>query len=170
MNDKKRSRIEQARQEAADRRQKAMVSLAHCLGRSDVYRHHHDGLVHEMLADGGAAAFSNVKKLRFAAYVCSWFAGLAGVIERYQQLANNGTIPDSADLSQLITPEFVGLLKPFRNAASHCSDHDDERVLDLLSTPHTTPDRAAEIAEAFRAYFKLHSTRPIYVDDSDESA
>jgi hypothetical protein len=168
MDDKKRSRIEKARQEAADRRQKAIVSLAHCLGRSDVYRHHHDGLVHEMLANGGTAAFSTVKKLRFAAYVCSWFAGLAGVIERYQQLVSNGTLPESTELSRLITAEFIDLLKPFRNAVSHCSDHDDERVLDLLSTPHTTPDRAAEIAAAFRAYCELHSTRPIYVDEPED--
>ncbi|MEP6891418.1 MAG: hypothetical protein ABI955_12070 [Nitrospirota bacterium] len=71
MNDKKRERVERAQQEAADRRQKAIVSLAHCLGRSDVYRFHHDALVHEMLAAGEGDHFTNAKKLRFVAYVCS---------------------------------------------------------------------------------------------------
>jgi hypothetical protein len=167
VNDKKKARVEKAQVEATERRQKAIVSLAHCLGRSDVYRHHHDGLVRETLEAGGSAAFSTVKKLRFAAYVCAWFAGLAAVIERYQQLTENGTLPRSDSLDRLITPEFVDLLKPFRNAVAHCSDHDDDRVLNLLGTPHTTPDLAAEIASVFRSYFQQHSSRPIYVSDSD---
>ena len=70
---------------------------------------------------------------------CFWFAGLATVVERYQQLVANGTIPDSQDVSQLLTSEFIALLKPFRNAVAHCSDHDDARVLQLLNEPHTVP-------------------------------
>lgn len=99
MNDKKRERVERPQQEDADRRQKAIVSLAHCLGRSDVYRLHHDALVSEMLAAGEGDHFTDAKKLRFVAYVCSWFAGLATVIERYQQLVNTGTLPESEELS-----------------------------------------------------------------------
>jgi hypothetical protein len=166
MNERKKARAEQADRETADRRQKAIVSLAHYLGRADVYRHHHDALIHEMLAAGDRAAFTNAKKLRFTAYACAWFAGLSGVIERYQQLVSKGVLPPSAELSHLITPAFLDLLKPFRNAVSHCSDHDDERVLELLATPTTTPDHAAEICAAFKSYLTLHSTRPIYASES----
>ena len=162
MNEKKRARVEQAEVETAERRQKAIVSLAHCLGRSDVYRLHHDVLVEEILLAGGSEHFTDTKKLRFAAYVCAWLAGLAAVIERYQQLVSNGTLPSSEEMSRLVTPEYLDLLKPFRNAVAHCSDHDDDRLLDLLNTPNTTPDRAAEISEAFKRYFAQNSTRPIY--------
>jgi hypothetical protein len=167
MNEKKKARVEQAEREAADRRQKAIVSLAHCLGRADVYMMHHDGLVREMLDAGSIEAYTNVKKLRFASYVCAWFAGLSGVIERFQQLVRSGTLPPSDELDALIMPDFLDLIKPFRNAVSHCSDHDDERVLDLLSTPETAPDRAEAISAAFKRYFKLHSTRPIYVSGNE---
>jgi hypothetical protein len=165
MNDEENIRVESAQSEAAERRQKAIVSLAHCLGRSDLYRLHHDALIHEVLAAGGGDHFTNTKKLRFAAYVCSWFAALAAVIERYEQLTNKGTIPRSEEISQLRSSDFLDLLKPFRNAVAHCSDHDDERVLDLLNTPNSTPDRAAAIADAFKQYFQLHSTRVIYSQD-----
>ena len=167
MDEKKKARVEAAAQAAVERRQKAIVSLAHCLGRADVYRRHHDGLVHEMLKAEGIEAFTNAKKLRFAAYVCAWFAGLSGVIERYQQLVNNGTLPQSDKLAALMTPEFVDLVKSFRNAVSHCSNHDDDRVLDLLATPDATPDRAAELSVAFQQYFELHSARPIYVSETE---
>jgi hypothetical protein len=166
MSDKKSERVESARLEAADRRQKAIVSLAHCLGRCDVYRLHHDALIHEVLAAGGSERFTDAKKLRFAAYVCSWFAGLATVIERFQQLVNAGTLPKSEELSTLISADYLDLLKPFRNAVAHCPDHDDERVLALLNTPFTSPDRAANISHAFKRYFELHSTRPIYTGTS----
>jgi hypothetical protein len=162
MNDKKRERVERAQVEAAERRQKAIVSLAHCLGRSDVYRLHHEALIHEMLEAGGSEHFTNVKKLQFAAYVCSWFAGLATVIERFQQLTNDGVLPKSEELSTLLSSDFLDLLKPFRNAVAHCSDHDDDRVLALLSTVDITPDRATEISLALKRYFELHTTRPIY--------
>lgn len=170
MNDKKRERVERAQQEAADRRQKAIVSLAHCLGRSDVYRFHHDALVHEMLAAGEGDHFTNAKKLHFVAYICSWFAGLATVIERYQQLVNTGTLPESEELSALISSEYLDLLKPFRNAVAHCSDYDDDRILDLLNTPQTTPDRAADISQAFKRYFQRHSTRPIYTGTTGDAS
>src|SRR5713101_8030820 len=154
MSEGKQERVARAQQEANVRRSKAIRSLAHCLGRSDVMRLHHDGLVHEMLEAGGGEHFTSAKKLRFAAYVCFWFAGLATVVERYQQLVANGTIPRSGEVSQLLTPEFIDLLKPFRNAVAHCSDHDDARVLQLLSEPHTIPDHAAAVALAFRKYFQ----------------
>jgi hypothetical protein len=161
MNDKKRARIEQAQLDAAERKQKAIISLAHCLGRSDVYRLHHDSLVYEQF-DNEEEEFTTVRKLRFVAYTCAWFSGLAAVIERFEELVNKGTIPKSDELAELITPDYVDLLKPFRNAIAHCSDHDDERILRLLDTPETTTDRAAELADAFKRYFKANSTRPIY--------
>src|SRR5256885_2134951 len=109
MNDAKRARIEEAQRHTADRRQKAIVSLAHCLGRSDVMRIHHDALVNEMLAAGGIEHFTEVKKQRFATYVCFWFAGLATVVERFQQLVANGTLPPSDELSSLISTDFLDL-------------------------------------------------------------
>jgi len=151
MNEAKKDRVARAQEEARARRSKAIRSLAHCLGRSDVMRFHHDGLVNEMLE--AHAQFTTIKKLRFEAYVCFWFAGLATVVERYQQLVNSGIIPGSQKVSDLLTVEFIDLLKPFRNAVAHCSDHDDERVLQLLSSPNTVPDHAAAVALAFREYF-----------------
>lgn len=166
MDKRKQARIDQARLEAAERTQKAIVSLAHCLGRSDVYRIHHDALVHEMLDAGGIEAFSDVKKLRFAAYVSAWFAGLSGVIERFEQLVGKGTLPQSDELSRLITPAFVDVIRPFRNAVSHCSDHDDDRVLQFLGAPDVVPDDAAAISSAFKRYFQTHSTRDLYPSES----
>jgi hypothetical protein len=154
VNERKQERIAQAQKEANDRRMKAIHSLAHCLGRSDVMRLHHDSLVHEMLGAERKMPFTTAKKTRFSAYVCFWFASLATVVERYQQLVGNGTLPESPELSQLLTPDFIDLLKPFRNAIAHCSDHDDARVLQLLSDPHRTPDHAAAVARAFKMYFK----------------
>lgn len=155
MNEDKIIRVEKAKKELNERRQKALRSLAHCLSRSDVMRIHHDVLVKE-LADSGLE-FTDVKKARFAAYVCFWFASLAAVIERYEQLVSNGTIPRSEYLSSLLTKEFIDILKPFRNAVAHCSDHDDRRVLNLLDLHHTVPDHAEQIAHAFQAYFKEHT-------------
>jgi hypothetical protein len=152
MNETKLARIEKAKVEAAERKRKAIVSLAHCLSRSDVMRLHHDLLVKE-LADTGAG-FTDAKKVRFMAYTCFWFASLAAVIERYQQLSTNGTIPTSGILSTLITDDFVDLLKPFRNAVAHCSDHDDQRVLNLFEQPNFMPDRAEQITDAFHTYFQ----------------
>lgn len=157
MDDDKLSRIEKAKRESAERRQKAIRSLALCLSRSDVMRIHHDVLVKE-LADSGQE-FTDVKKARFAAYVCFWFATLAAVIERFEQLVSNGTIPRSDRLSSLLTKEFIDLLKPFRNAVAHCSDHDDQRVLNLLDNRHTIPDHAEQVAHAFQAYFKEHTPK-----------
>jgi hypothetical protein len=153
MSETKQERIARAKQDASARCSKAIRSLAHCLGRSDVMRLHHDGLVHEMV-EAGAEHFDSVKKQRFVAYVCFWFAGLATVVERYQQAVASGTIPNCEDVSELLTAEFIDLLKPFRNAVAHCSDHDDERVLRLLSEPHTVPDHATAVALAFRRYFR----------------
>lgn len=155
MKDDKLTRIAKAKQESIERRQKAIRSLSLCLSRSDVMRIHHDVVVKE-LADSGLE-FTDVKKVRFAAYVCFWFATLAAVIERYEQLVSNGTIPRSDRLSSLLTKDFIDLLKPFRNAVAHCSDHDDQRVLNLLGDPHSIPDHAEQIAHAFQAYFKEHT-------------
>jgi len=160
MDDRKRARIAEEQRLLAERRQKAIVSLAHCLGRSDVMRLHHDALIHEMLETG--EEFTNAKKLRFAAYVCYWFAGLATVVERYQQLVKAGTLAPSDELNALISTDFLDILKPFRNAVAHCSDHDDDRVLELMNNPNTIPDRGTAIAAAFKIYFESHSTRPIY--------
>jgi hypothetical protein len=152
MNDVKRERIAKAQLEANERRRRAIRSLAHCLGRSDVMRLHHDGLVNELVEAGDVGQFTTIKKQRFIAYVCFWFAGLATVVERYQQLVSNGTMPDSEKVSKLLTTEFIDVLKPFRNAVAHCSDYDDARVLQLLDNPHTIPDHAAAVSLAFREY------------------
>ena len=151
MNDKKKERVDRAEKEAAARRSKAIRSMGHCLGRSDVMRLHHNGLVNEMLVEG--AEFTEAKKLRFAAYVCFWFAGLAAVVERYQELVNDKTIMGSKKVSDLLTADFLDLLKPFRNAVAHCSNHDDDRVLKRLELPDKIPDHAAEVAAALREYF-----------------
>src|SRR5262245_57552582 len=119
MNENKQERIARAQQEADARSRKAIRSLAHCLARSDVMRLHHDGLVREMLEAGGGEHFTSVKKQRLAAYVCFWFASLATVVERYQQLVTAGTIPDSEEVSRLLTSDFIDLLKRFRNAVAH---------------------------------------------------
>ena len=78
------------------------------------------------------------------------------MIERYQELVAKGTLPASQALAELLTSDFIDLVKPFRNAVAHCSPHDDERVLELLSNPHTIPDRAAEVAHAFHQYIEKH--------------
>lgn len=117
-------------------------------------RIHHDTLVKE-LADTGAE-FTDVKKARFNAYTCFWFAGLAAVVERYQELSKSGAIPKSQELSKLLTEEFIDILKPFRNAVAHCSDYDDQRVFNLLDSVHTVPDYAELIAHTFQAYLKEH--------------
>ena len=155
MKEDKLARVEKANKEAAERRQKALTSLAHCLSRSDVMRVHHDALVKE-LADGDME-FTDIKKARLSTYVCFWFASLAAAIERYEQLVSNGTIPVSSKLSRLLTKDFINLLKPFRNAVAHCSDHDDRRVLDLFDNPQSMPNRAEQIAHAFHEYFKEHT-------------
>ncbi len=115
-------------------------------------------MVHEMVDADDLAQFTSVKKLRFAAYICFWFAGLATVVERYQQLVSSGTIPDSVTVSALLTTEFIDRLKPFRNAVAHCSDHDDARVLQLFEDPYSIPDHAAAVSSAFRQYFRDQGT------------
>jgi hypothetical protein len=152
MSEAKKERVERAQSEASDRRRKAIRSLAHCLGRSDVMRLHHDSMVNELVEEN-ERQFKPAKLQRFAAYVCFWFTGLATVVERYQQLVANGSIPESERLSNLLTPEFIDLLKPFRSAVAHRSDHDDARVLELLVDPHRVPDYAAEVSLAFHEYF-----------------
>ncbi|MEQ1574275.1 MAG: hypothetical protein ABL993_08515 [Vicinamibacterales bacterium] len=64
MNERKQGRIAQAQQEANARRSKAIRSLAHCLGRSDVMRYHHNGLVHELLEGELGEQFTAVKAVR----------------------------------------------------------------------------------------------------------
>ena len=155
MKEDKFARIEKAKREADECRQKALHSLAHCLSRGDVMRHHHDALIKELANTG--QVFSDVKEARFAAYIWFWFVSLSAVIERFEQLVANGTIPKSDKLSSLLTKEFIDIVKPFRNAVAHCSDHDDQRVLNLLNQPHSVPDHAEAIALAFHAYFKEHT-------------
>jgi hypothetical protein len=153
----KKHRVQQSQDAAADRRDKAIRSLSICFSRNEVMRVHHDVLVTEILSAGGIKAFDNpTKKARFITYISYWFAGLAAVIERYQELKTKGTIPISSKLEALLTPEFFNLVKPFRNAVVHCTEHDDKRVLELLSNPETIPDWAGRIAVAFREYFKQH--------------
>jgi hypothetical protein len=154
MNEAKQERVARAREEAEARRKKAIRSLAHCLARSDVMRLHHDILVRQTAEAVGEEPSGAITNQRLFAYVCFWFAGLAAVVERYQQLVNVGTIPDSEDVSRLLTSDFIDILKPFRNAVAHCSDHDDDRVFQLLGAPNTVPDQAAAVSLAFRKYFQ----------------
>lgn len=153
MNDRKKERTELERQAAEERRKKAMYSLGICFLRSEVMRRHHDALLVAIAYDGTDEwQSSDITKARFISYVCYWFAGLAAVIERYQELANKGTIVRDSAIDSLLTPDKIDLIKPFRNAVSHCSPHDDARVLDFLAQPDVLPDWAAEAAAAFRRY------------------
>lgn len=159
MNEAKKARVERAALEAKARMHKHILSLHHCLVRSDVMRHHHDNLVHEMLETEDPAAFNDVKKCRFSAYIAFWFAGLTGVIERYEELREKGVIPRDNELDGLITDDFKDVVKPFRNSVAHCSDHDDRRTLEIFNHEATIPDQATKIAEAFHRYFSEHSER-----------
>lgn len=152
----KRDRTEKATLEAQKRMQKHLLSLHHCLVRSDVMRHHHDALVQEMTEADDLQTFTDVKKARFSAYLAFWFTGLVGVIERYEQLRDKKAIPPSPEIDRLLSESFKDVLKPFRNSVAHCSDHDDQRTLNLFGHVDTIPDRAAEIAQAFHTYFKKH--------------
>jgi len=156
MNQRKKERIDRERVAAEERRRKAMISLSICFVRSEVMRDHHDVLVVEALAAGSSEAFgqSEIKKARFATYISYWFAALSALIERYQALVTSKTIAGDAQIDALLRPAMIDLIKPFRNAVAHCSEHDDPRVLELLSNPHTVPDWAGEVAMAFRAYFE----------------
>ena len=133
-----------------------------CFIRAEVMRGHHDAMVHEALDQGGLAhvAESELRKARFITYVSYWFTALAAVIERYQELSGKGTIPSNADLDALLTDDMINLVKPFRNAIAHCSDHDDDRVLGLLENAPTVPDWAEKVATSFRSYFALHDEPP----------
>lgn len=156
MNEAKNTRIAQAAVKSAERTQRHLHSLHHCLVRSDVMRYHHDGLVQEMLADDRPDAFSSVKKVRFMAYIAFWYTALAGVVERYEELRENGSVPADPRIDSLLTEEFKAVVKPFRNSVAHCSDFDDRRTLAILDHEATIPDQAAAIADAFHAYFKTH--------------
>lgn len=158
MNDTKKKRAEDAAQKALSRQRKHLLSLHHCLARSDVMRHHHDGLVQEISTSDDPAAFNNVKKVRFAAYISFWFAGLSGVIERYEQLRNKEAIPSCPEIDTLLTDKFKDILKPFRNSVSHCSDHDDPRTLQLFEHKNIVPEQATAIANAFHKYFHAHDS------------
>ena len=105
-------------------------------------------------------AESELRKARFITYVSYWFTALAAVIERYQELSRKGTIPSNVDLDALLTDDMIDLVKPFRNAIAHCSDHDDDRVLSLLENAPTVPDWAEKVATSFRTYFALHDEPP----------
>jgi len=154
MSDAKKARIENARLEANERRTRALNSLALCLSRSNVMRVHHNAFIHEIEARGGLeVVWSSVAaKTRFTTYVAYWFAGLAAVIERYQELTGKDTIPTDPKLDALLTEDRLSLVKPFRNAIAHCSDFDDARVLRLLEAAETLPDWAETVAHEFRRY------------------
>lgn len=156
MKQDKQTRIKQSKATEVEKRRKAVKSLDFCFSRSEVMRVHHDALVAELMSSGGIEAFKNstTKKARFNTYVAYWFAGLSAAIERYQEQSAKGVIPISSELDQLMTPEFIKIVKQFRNAAAHCSEHDDKRVLELLSYPDAIPSRAEEIANAFRNYIR----------------
>ena len=155
MDQRKQERVDRERVAAEERRRKTVVSLSVCFVRSEVMREHHDAIVLEAVAAGGTAVFaqSEVKQARFVTYISYWFAALSALIERYQALVTSKTIPGDEQIDALLRPEMIDLIKPFRNAVAHCSEHDDPRVLDLLSNPHTVPDWAAEVATVFRGYF-----------------
>ena len=152
----KRARIEKAVKEAEARMHKHILSLHHCLVRSDIMRHHHDNLVREMVEEKDPATFNDVKKCQFSAYIAFWFAGLTGVIERYEELRDREAIPCDNELDNLITSDFKGVVKPFRNSVAHCSDHNDRRTLELFNHETTAPDQATMIARAFHRYFSEH--------------
>lgn len=156
MNEAKNARAAKAVLDAAERTQKHLHSLHHCLVRSDVMRYHHNGLVQEMLDDDCPDAFNTVKKVRFMAYLAFWYTALAGVIERYEELRDKGTVPADPAIDSLLTEEFKSVVKPFRNSVAHCSDFDDRRTMALLDHEATVPDQATAIAEAFHAYFQVH--------------
>ena len=121
-------------------------------------RIHHDMLVREIEASG-IEAFTAAKKVRFGAYLAFWFTGLAGVVERYEELTNSDAIPGDEEISKLITPNFKSLVKRFRNSVAHCSDHDDQRTLQLLDHEPWVPDQATALAEAFHSYFAKNKPR-----------
>jgi hypothetical protein len=156
MNQAKKVRIEQATHEAWERTQKHLHSLHHCLARSDVMRHHHDALVQEMTEADHPDAFNNVKKVRFMAYLSFWYTALSGVIERYEQLRDDGSIPADPDIDHLLTDDFKNIVKPFRNSVAHCSAYDDRRTLEIFEHEATVPDHAASLAQAFHSYFNTH--------------
>jgi hypothetical protein len=58
----------------------------------------------------GAIGDYDAAMTQFRAYVAYWFAGLAAVVERYQELASKGTIPADATLDRLLDDEHLALL------------------------------------------------------------
>lgn len=156
MNEGKKARVAQAAIEEAERMQKQLHSLHHCLVRSDVMRYHHNDLVQEMLDSESPDGFNDVKKVRFISYISFWYTALASVIERYEELRDKKTIPRDPVIDSLLTEEFKGVVKRFRNSVAHCSDFDDRRTLDIFNNEATIPDQAAAISDAFHAYFKTH--------------
>lgn len=156
VNEAKNARVAKAALDAAERTQRHLHSLHHCLVRSDVMRYQHNSLVQEMLDDDRTEAFNNVKNVRLMAYLAFWFTALAGVIERYEELRDKGALPTNPAIDSLLTEEFKSIVKPFRNSVAHCSDFDDHRTIALLDQEATVPDQAAAIADAFHAYFKVH--------------
>ena len=152
MNQAKEERRAAAESAAVERRRRHCLSLLHCLSRSNVMRYHHDGLVLELSESG--EEFSDIKKVRFSAYIAFWFTALTGVIERYEHLRNSGALPPDEQIDSLLTEEFKAIVKPFRNSVAHCSDHDDSRTLRLYEVEHAVPDHAAALAGAFDSYLR----------------
>ncbi|WP_313218435.1 hypothetical protein [Stenotrophomonas sp.] len=151
----KEERVRLAAADKASRTRKHLLSLHHCLARSDVMRHHHDALVAEISTEG-MDAFTDVVKVRFFAYLAFWFTALAGVIERYEALRNSGSIPGDPAVDLLLTTEFKDIVKRFRNSVAHCSEYDDRRTLEFFDYEDKVPDHAALLATAFHAYLKKH--------------
>ena len=156
MSDEKKARILQVASLAKKKLQRDLLSLHHCLARSDVMRHHHEALIKQMVKAEGPAAFNDLKKVRFGAYIAFWFTGLACVIERYEQLRNNSSIPSDVAIDNLITIKFKNTVRDFRNSVAHCSDFDDKRILKLYELESTVPDHAIALAKAFHAYLRIH--------------
>lgn len=154
----KEDRVRRAATEKAGRTQKHLLSLHHCLVRSDVMRHHHDALVAEVSHEG-MEAFTAIKKVRLFAYLAFWFTALAGVIERYEELRNSGSIPRDPEVDRLLTTEFKGIVKRFRNSVAHCADHDDQRTLEFFDHEAKVPDHATSLAAAFHAYIRKQKSQ-----------
>lgn len=154
MTNAKSERQKRAALEASERRTRALNSLAMCLSRSNVMRMHHNLFIQEIDARGGMDVVwaSDAAKVRFTTYVAYWFAALAAVIERYQELTGKGTIESDSILDGMLTENNLSLVKPFRNAVAHCSDYADERILNLLASAETLPDWAETVAQQFRRY------------------
>lgn len=121
-------------------------------------RIHHNMLIVEMEASG-IEAFTATKKVQFSAYFAFWFTGLAGVVERFEELTNGDSIPGDEEISKLITPEFKKRSEELSELRGALFAHDDQRTLQLLDHERWVPDQAAALADAFHSYFAKNKAR-----------